>query len=50
MNYNIIKTGSKGNATIIDDIILIDCGVNFLELKKYYSKLKVVFITHSHSL
>ena len=29
MRYNIIATGSKGNAVVINDVILIDCGVPF---------------------
>lgn len=49
MKYNIIKTGSKGNATLIDDFILIDCGVGFELLKDFYKKIKIVFITHKHS-
>lgn len=49
MKYKIIKTGSKGNATLIEDFILIDCGVAFELLKPYYKNLKVIFITHSHT-
>ena len=49
MNYKIIATGSTGNATIIKDIILIDCGVSFKRLEKYYRKLKLVLLTHIHS-
>lgn len=49
MDYEIIKTGSNGNLTIIDGKIAIDCGVTFKEIKPYYKKLRVVFITHSHS-
>ena len=30
--YRIIKTGSKGNAIIIDNNILIDCGVPYKDL------------------
>ena len=33
MFYNIISTGSKGNALVIEDNILIDCGVSFTKLK-----------------
>lgn len=29
IDYNIIATGSKGNAVVIDQKILIDCGVSF---------------------
>ena len=49
MNYKIISSCSTGNATIIKDIILIDCGVTFKRLEKYYKKLKIVFLTHIHS-
>jgi len=49
MNYNIINTGSDGNAIIIEDIILIDCGVSFKKMKDYYKKLQIVFLTHIHS-
>ena len=41
MNYKIISSCSTGNATIIRDIILIDCGVTFKKLKKYYNNLSV---------
>jgi len=49
MNYEIVKTGSKGNFIVINDFIGIDCGVSFTTVKPYYKKLKVLFITHSHS-
>ena len=49
MNYKIISSCSTGNATIIRDIILIDCGVTFKKLEKYYKKLKIVLLTHIHS-
>lgn len=48
MKYNILKTGSKGNAVIVDDIILLDCGIPFKGLKDYYYKLQVVLISHIH--
>lgn len=49
MNYNVLATGSSGNATIIENEILLDCGTSFTKLKKYYRKLKLVFISHIHS-
>ncbi len=49
MKYNIIASGSKGNALIIQDSILIDCGVSFKKLIPYYRDIKVVFLTHIHS-
>jgi hypothetical protein len=48
MTYNVISTGSKGNALIIENILLIDCGVSFAKLKDYYKNLKVVLLTHIH--
>ncbi len=49
MNYNIISSCSTGNAAIIREIILIDCGVTFKKLEKYYKKLKIVLLTHIHT-
>ena len=49
MNYRIIESGSSGNATIVENIILIDCGVSFKKLKDYYQELKLVLLTHIHS-
>lgn len=49
MNYKIISSCSTGNATIIKDIILIDCGVTFKKLEKYYKQFKIVLLTHIHS-
>lgn len=49
MQYEVISTGSKGNAVIINDIVLIDCGVSFKALKDYYKKLSIVLLTHIHT-
>lgn len=48
MNYQIISSNSKGNAVIIENIILVDCGVSFKKLKDYYKNLKLVLLTHIH--
>lgn len=51
MSYNIeiIGTGSSGNAILIDDCLLIDCG---LAMKKIWptieEKVEYLFITHRH--
>lgn len=47
--YNIISTGSCGNAVIINGFVLVDCGVNFKALQPYYKDLKIVLLTHIHS-
>lgn len=49
MTYNIISTGSKGNAVVINDQILIDCGVPYKLLKSTLKNLQLVLLTHVHS-
>ena len=48
MNFNILNSGSDGNGLIIEDIILIDCGISFKKLEDYYKKIKIVLLTHKH--
>jgi len=49
MNYKIIQSNSKGNAVLIENI-LIDCGVPFKKINEAIdlSKVEVVLITHQH--
>lgn len=49
MDYEIIASGSSGNALLIEKTILIDCGVPFSKIKPYYENIKVVLLTHAHS-
>ncbi len=49
MNYKIVNSDSQSNGTIIENIILLECGISFTKLKKYYKKLKIVLLTHIHS-
>lgn len=49
VNYNILSTGSKGNAVIIHDRILVDCGVPYRMIQPYIGQLKLVLLTHIHS-
>lgn len=44
----VISTGSKGNAVLLNDEILIDCGVPFRELEPYCKGLKLILLTHIH--
>ena len=46
--YNIIGSSSKGNAIIVEDILLLDVGVSYVRLKKYMSKIKLIYISHIH--
>ena len=48
MNYEIIGSSSKGNCIVVEDILMLDCGVTYTKIKKYLSKVKLIFISHSH--
>lgn len=48
MNYNIIGSSSKGNCIIVEDILILDVGVSYSKIKKYLSKVKLIFISHIH--
>ena len=48
MRYEILKSGSKGNAVIIEDLIMIDCGVPYRLIAPYADRLKIVLLTHIH--
>lgn len=47
--FNIIATGSSGNALVLNNFVLLDCGVNLKLLKPYIKQLKIVLLTHIHS-
>ena len=49
INYNIISTGSKGNAVVLNGVILVDCGVSFKALNDVYKDLQIVLLTHEHT-
>lgn len=49
MEFNIISTGSKGNAVILNREILIDCGVPYKAIKPYVKDLQLVLLSHAHS-
>ncbi len=50
MTYDILATGSSGNAVVINGEILIDCGVPMKKLREsgYIKSLKLVLLTHAH--
>jgi len=49
VSYNVIQTGSQGNAVIVQDHILIDVGVAFVKVEPYLKDIKLVLLTHKHS-
>src|ERR1035437_6066455 len=48
VEYKIISSGSKGNAILYHNYILVDCGVPFSLLKPYLKDIKLVLLTHIH--
>lgn len=48
MIYEIIATGSKGNAVLINNKVLIDCGVPFKAIEPYLHQIQLVLLTHEH--
>ncbi len=48
MKYEIIQTGSKGNCLIINENIMLDCGISYSKLKNKLNKIKIIFISHTH--
>lgn len=49
MNVKIIQTGSKGNSTIINSNVMIDCGTAYKKIHQHVFDLKLVLLTHIHS-
>lgn len=50
MTYDILATGSSGNAVVINGEILIDCGVPMKKLRESgcIKDLRMVLLTHAH--
>lgn len=48
MNYKIIASGSSGNAILLNNGILLDCGVSFKLVAPYLAEIKAIFISHEH--
>lgn len=48
ISYDILSTGSDGNAVVIEKNILVDCGVTRKLLADKVKDLKLVLLTHIH--
>ena len=46
MRYEIICSGSNGNSIIIEDFMMLDCGVSYKKIINYMPKIKLIFISH----
>lgn len=47
--YNVLASGSTGNAIIYHGSILIDCGVPWSFVKPFMKDIQLVLLTHSHN-
>lgn len=48
MDYEILGSGSSGNAVIINKSIMVDCGLPYKRIQPYAKDLKLVLLTHVH--
>lgn len=46
--YTVIGTGSTGNAVVLSNRILVDCGVPYREIAPYIKQIQLVLFTHCH--
>lgn len=49
MNYEIIGSGSDGNAILYKREVLVDVGLPFNKLEPYLKTIRVILLTHKHS-
>lgn len=49
MTFEVIGTGSFGNAIVLERSILLDCGMPFKKIKPFAKDLQLVFVSHCHS-
>lgn len=48
IKYNILSTGSTGNCIIVNDYLMLDCGLNYTKIKQYLDNIKIIFCCHIH--
>ena len=49
MNYEILKTGSKGNCIIVENVFALDIGIPYKTIEPYLKDIKMIFISHRHT-
>lgn len=49
VSFEVVSTGSKGNAVVLESSLLIDCGIPFKVIRHVVGGLKLVLLTHIHS-
>ena len=48
MTFEILGTGSSGNAVILNQTVMIDCGLPWKRIQPYAKRLYLVLLTHQH--
>lgn len=48
IKYEIVSTGSTGNCIIVNDYLMLDCGLSYSKIIKYLDDIKIIFICHEH--
>lgn len=46
--YQVIASGSTGNAVVYHDSIMVDCGLPFSKIEPFMNQLQIVLLTHEH--
>ena len=49
MTYEILSSSSKANCIIIEQFLMLDCGLAYSRIKDKLKNIKLIFISHSHS-
>lgn len=48
IEYQVLSTGSAGNAVVVNRAVLIDCGVPYKAIEPFIKDLRLVLLTHIH--
>ena len=46
MRYDILGSSSNGNCIIVNNTIMLDCGLSYAKIKPYLKNIKLIFISH----
>lgn len=49
IKYEVLSSGSKGNCIIVNDYLMMDCGLTYSKVKDYLKDIKIIFVGHRHS-
>ena len=49
IDYNVLATGSTGNCILLENEVMVDCGVPYKTVAPYIGGLRIVLLTHIHS-